>query len=249
MMKTFCISSILVLVVMVSCNNQRQKQQGNTGNTEKAVDSLAVFNDPKNKLNIEASDFFEIDSSGIFMFPLGLNENKRTGSGQFYSSTPGNTYWNIIFLNTHTGEQHLLSNKKMWIKNYSFNYAERPAQMMHQEDSLIFYAITTDDYNKDDQWNEADPVYLFVTDARGKNFKQISPAQHHVLNWKYAKGSNKIIMTVKKDSDANGSFDAKDEVLIYVWTPGSDTAAIEMLKPGFKKDIKQLYHQQWKVQD
>lgn len=248
-MKIFSLSGILVFLLMSSCNNQKQEQQGNTGNTENAVDTLAVFNDPKNKLNIEASDFFEIDSSGIFMFPLGMNENKREGSGQFYSSTPGNAYWNIIFLNTHTGEQHLLSNKKMWIKNYSFNYAERPAQMMHKENNLIFYTITTDDYNKDDKWNDADPVYLFVTDADGKNFKQISPAQHQVLNWKYAKGTNKIIMTVKKDSDANRSFDQKDEVLIYTWMPGADAAAVEMLKPGFKKAIKQLYHQQWDGQD
>ena len=35
-----------------------------------AVDTVAIVNDPTTNVNIQASSFTEIDSSGISMFPL-----------------------------------------------------------------------------------------------------------------------------------------------------------------------------------
>jgi hypothetical protein len=234
---------IVTLTCFMACTPN--KEQNNTA-PNAVVDSAAVVNDPKNNLNIQTNSFSEIDSSGILMFPLLMAEAERDGGSLLYKSMPANNYWNIIFLNSHTGSYHLLSEQKMLIKNYDFKYSSNDNADITQTKKYIFYNIVTYDYNADKFLSYEDPGYLFVSDKEGNNFRQISPANYDVQSWQFVKASSKIILTVKKDSDKNNKFDDKDEVTTFEADMEKGTAAVEVFSTEFKNKLKVLFDRDWK---
>jgi hypothetical protein len=235
------------IILLTSCGQDQQGQQNQTSADSTLVDSIAVLNDPKNNLNIQTNSFSEIDSSGILMFPLSMGESERGDGGSLsYKSMPSDSYWNIIFLNSKTNEYHLLSDKKMLIRNYDFNYKIHTNVDISQTARYIFYTITTYDFNQDKKLTYEDPKYLFVTDKEGKNFRQISPSNYDLQNWQFIKSVNKVILTVKKDSDKNNKFDEKDEVTTFEVEIDKGTEPKEVFPPEFKNKLKILYDRDWK---
>ena len=111
---------ISTVFAVISCNPKKQEPLTLQDVDNTLIDSMAVLNDPKNNLNIQTNRFSEIDSSGILMFPLSMGETERDGGSLSYKEMPNNSYWNIIFLNSRTNEYHLLTDKKMLIRNYDF---------------------------------------------------------------------------------------------------------------------------------
>jgi hypothetical protein len=235
--------AFLILVISVSCNQKKQEDQQAVS---PATDSIAVINDPKNNLNIQTNSFSEIDSSGIIMLPLSIAE-KSSGSGKiFYKRMPDNSYWNIIFYNSNTKQYHLLTEKKILIQDYNTNYSSGAGSYpISQQNKLIFYSVITDDYNKDKVLDDEDPEYLFVSDTEGNNFRQISPLNHDVTNWKVIDTSKTILMTVRKDTDKNNKFDDKDEVSVFE-TDITGSVPIEIFSQEFKNNMKILFDRDWK---
>jgi hypothetical protein len=233
----------VTLAGFMACTPDRE--QNNTA-PNAVADSAAVVNDPKNNLNIQTNSFSEIDSSGILMFPLLMGETERDGGSLLYKSMPGNSYWNIIFLNSNTNEYHLLSEQKMLIKNYDIKYSSNDNVDITQTKKYIFYNIVTNDYNADKFLSYEDPGYLFVSDKAGNNFRQISPANYDVQNWQFVKASSKIIITAKKDSDKNNKFDEKDEVTTFEADMEKGSAAVEVFSAEFKNRLKILFDRDWK---
>lgn len=213
-------------------------------NDAAAVDSLQTVNNPANNLNVQTYNMTEIDSSGMLMLPLSMGETDR-GGGSFYKSMPNNNYWNIVFYNSKTGDVHLLSEKKMLITGYQHKYNGSGNVEMGQSATHIFYTIITDDYNKDGKLNEGDPAYLFATNKMGDSLQQLSPLGCQLRNWQYLQSSNKLLMTVKKDSDNNHQFDDADEVSVFSFEMGKSEAPVEILSPSFKNKLKILYSKQW----
>lgn len=242
-MKHFIYLSVLLLVF--SCSQKKQEELLKTNPINTAVDSLAVVNDPKMNLNIQMNSFTEIDSSGVLLFPLSVSENEdRNGYSRSYKDMPNNEYWNIAFLNSKTNEYHLLSENKMLISSYEYNI--EGYEKSKQLDQKIFYSIRTTDYNKDKLINEKDPVYLFVSDKRGYNFKQISPVNYHFQKWSYIDSSNKMILTLKKDTYNNNLFDEKDETVIFDVDANFEKDATEVFSTEFKNKLKLLFDRDWK---
>jgi hypothetical protein len=237
----------LTFTLLISCsqnNNQQQEQQGNPTSD----DSIAIINDPQNNLNIQTNSFSEIDSSGVLVFPLSMGESERNGGSLSYKEMPSNSYWNIIFFNSNTSEYHLLSERKMLISSYNYKYSSNDNDYIDiaQTRKLIFYTVTSEDYNKDKMLTNEDPEYLFVTDKEGNNFRQISPANYDLNNWQFIKSSSKVIMTVKKDSDKNNKFDYKDEISTFEIDLEKGTEAKEIFTPEFKNKMKLLFDRDWK---
>ena len=238
---------LAIIFILISCGQEQQEQttQGNSNNA--VVDSVAIINDPKNNLNIQTNSFSEIDSSGILMFPLSMGETGRDDESlSYYKELKSNNYWNIVFLNSKTNEYHLLSDRKMLINGYNIKYNNSDYINVSQTKNLIFYSITTDDYNKDKKLTQEDPNYLFVTDKTGNNFRQISPSNYHLQNWEYIKSVDKVIMSVKKDSDKNNKFDDKDEITTFEIDVDKGTEAKEIFSQEFKNKLKILYDRDWK---
>ena len=240
------IISLLTAFILISCgqNKQESQTQKNVDNT--MVDTLSVLNDPKNNLNIQTNSFSEIDSSGILMFPLSMSEAVGDGGSLSYKEMPSNSYWNIIFLNSMTNEYHLLSDKKMLIRNYDFKYSSNDNMDISQTSRHIFYSITSDDFNKDKKLTDEDPKYLFVSDNEGNNFRQISPSNYNLQNWQFIKSVNKILLTVRKDSDKNNKFDDKDEVTTFEVDIDKGTQPKEVFSTDFKNKLKILYDRDWR---
>jgi len=231
---------------LISCGQNKQEVQTPQNPDNPVMDSVAVVNDPKNNLNIQTNSFSEIDSSGILMFPLSMGESERDGGSLSYKEMPSNSYWNIIFLNSKTNEYHLLSDRKMLIRNYDFKYSSNNNVDIAQTSRQIFYLITSDDLNKDKKLTDEDPKYLFVSDKEGNNFRQISPSNYDLQNWQFIKSVNKVLMTVKKDSDKNNKFDEKDEVTTFEIEMDKGTEPKEIFSSDFKNKLKILYDRDWK---
>ena len=235
---------IFTLILLNSCgqnNNEEEQAQGNP-----ITDSIAVLNDPKNNLNIKTNSFSEIDTSGILMFPLSMGETERDGGSFSYKGMPNNGYWNIIFYNSKTRQYHLLSDRKMVIGNYDYKYGSGINENISQTINHIFYTVRTDDFNKDKRLTDQDPEYLFVSDKFGNNFKQISPTGYNLTNWKFIKSTNKVILTVGKDSDKNNKFDNSDEITTFEIELDKETEAKEIFTDDFKNKLKILFDRDWK---
>ncbi len=234
---------IIVLVVMASCNSKSTTSKNNNAQEQSIADSLAVLNDPKSNLNIQTTTFSEIDSSGVLLFPLRMGESEREGGSLSYKEIEYNHYWNIVFWNSHNKEYHLLSNKKMLIKSYDLNSIDEFAK---NHVNYIYYSIITEDYNKDNNLNEKDPTYLYVSDKQGNHFTQISPSNCDLQSWNYIKSTNKLILTLMKDSNKNLKFEADDEVVTYAVDIDAGESPQEIFSVDFKNQLKVLFDKDWK---
>ena len=234
-------------LALFSCTSKNDSLPQGSDTPITVADSLTIVNDPKTNLNVQMNSFTEIDSSGILLFPLSVIENKeRSGlTISSYKEIPNNEYWNMAFLNTKTNEYHLLSENKMLISSYKYNIeGYEKAKVLDQK---IFYNIKTTDYNKDKLINEKDPTYLFVSDKKGYNFKQISPSNYNFIRWQYIDSSNKIILTLQKDTYKDNLFNEKDETVMYEVNASFEKDATEIFSIDFKNKLKVLFDRDWKI--
>ena len=101
-------------------------------------------------------------------------------------------------------------------------------------------------FRSDKKLTDEDPKYLFTSDKEGNNFRQISPSNYDLQNWQFIKSVNKVLMTVKKDSDKNNKFDEKDEVTTFEVEIDKGTEPKEIFSSDFKNKLKILYDREWK---
>ena len=231
---------------LLSCKEKETQQGSSNISDSTVVDTLAFLNDLKSNLNIQTNSINEIDSSGIIMFPLSMGETSRYGDRLSYKEVPSNSYWNVIFYNSNTTNFHLLSERKMLIRNFEYNYSGGGSVGIEETTKHIFYKTTVEDYNKDKKLTTDDPEYLFVSNKEGKNFRQISPNNYNLKSWQFIKSSNKVIMTLTKDIDNNAEFGDKDEVVSFEINIDQDTTAREIFPTQFKNKLKMLYDRDWK---
>lgn len=243
------ISSIFFATALLASCEENLEQQPSPFTNNTTVDMVAILNDPKNNLNVQANSFSEIDSSGILMFPLLMGETERGSGSLYYKEIPYSSYWNIIFFNSNTAQYHLLGEQKMLISNFDISYGKGNNANVALTKKNIFYAVISDDYNQDKKLTSDDPEYLFVSDREGYHFRQISPAGYHVNSWQFIKASNKIIMTATKDSDKNRKFNDKDEVAAFQIDIDKETQPSEIFSTDFKNRLKIMFDREWKRVD
>ena len=236
-MKHF-ISSFLGTILLISCNKNAENNRSENGPSSNQ--------NPIENLNIQTKEFTEIDSTGVLMFPLDMGENKREDGSYSYKEMPNNGYWNVLFLNTNSNEYNLLTENKILILDYNYKYGSEEGMNIFKKTNHIFYSGRTLDYNKDKILNEVDPVYLFVSDKFGKNFRQLSPNNYSLHSWKYIKANNKIIITAYKDSNKNTAFDDKDEISTFEVILDQNEKPREIFPNKLKEKLKTLYDKDWK---
>lgn len=233
------------LTLLISCGQISDKEltQANP-----KLDSLVVVNDPKNNFNIQSNSFFEIDTSGVIMFPLSKDDSERKVIKYSYEDMSNKNYWNIIFYNSKTNEYHFLSERKMLIEKYDYYKGGSEGENYNISKTLknIFYTIRTDDFDGDKNITTKDPQYLFISDKFGMNLKQISPANYNLNTWKYIKSSDKVVMTVEKDSDNNKKFENTDEIKTFEIELGKGTEPKEVFSEDFKNSLKILFSRDWR---
>ena len=139
----------------------------------------------------------------------------------------------------------MLSEKKLLIRSFDLQYTNGNDVAITPTNRHIFYVITSDDLNNDQDLTDKDPKYLFVSDKQGDNLRQVSPADYDLQNWQLVKSANKVFGTARKDSDKNNLFNEKDELITFEVDMDKGTAAREVFSTAFKNNLKLLYEKDW----
>ena len=243
MLKQVILRSIII-IGLLSCKNESENQ--NVKNAFPKEQKKAELD----KLKIDFNQPVIIDSSVYVMYPLSLKNDEE--SEIIYSSSYGKevNYWNIIFYNTANGEYHLLNDSlKMVIHFYSSNNTDSDISSsevnfyhsfnnFNKVSKLLYYSITTQDFNNDGKLNSSDPNYLYVSDKTGNLFKQVSPNNLKVLSWETVKETNKILLVVMKDSNGDKIFNDSDESFPMVYDLTKNTISKEIFNNDFKNKLK-----------
>jgi hypothetical protein len=218
-----------------------------SGNPESTADSSNINQEsPIENLNVQTTNFSEIDSSGVLMFPLRMGESKRESESSSYKEIPQSEFWNIMFYNSITNNYYLLTKDKILIENFNDDYYNDAETISTNKTNYIFYTARSLDYNKDKLLNYQDPLYLYVSNKKGENFRQLSPNNFNLENWRYIKSTNKIVFSASKDSNKNNLFDDKDEVIAFEVNVDSKELAKEIFSNETKNELKKLYDRDWK---
>ena len=139
----------------------------------------------------------------------------------------------------------MLSEKKLLIRSFDLQYTKGNDVAITPTNRHIFYVITYDDLNNDQDLTDKDPKYLFVSDKQGDNLRQVSPADYDLQNWQLVKSANKVFGTARKDSDKNNLFNEKVELITFEVDMDKGTAAREVFSTAFKNNLKLLYEKDW----
>ena len=187
-----------------------------------------------------------VDSSHIIIYPLIF---ERTSSRSSFSSGSDSkiTFWNLVFYNSDNNTQHLLTyNKKVIINSIHFCGSSSSSS---NDDCIaqkgfnlyknnILYDVTSTDFNHNDNLDDDDPNYLYVSDKQGNNFRQISPDNYNITSWEVLTGTSKIILQGQKDSNGDRKFDNNDQVTPMLVDITSGKVATEIFSRKYMDSLK-----------
>ncbi len=234
----------LVILGLWACNEKPKVDLVNQ-KTKSNIETEAL---KYNTINLKYNNPTVLDSSEWIMYPLTLEELEETEKG-FSSSSYGRDfgYWNVAFYNTQTKQARLLSNRlKMLINTISphIDAASQAGQRKEINEPIIFYSITTKDFNHDGKLNHEDPAYLFISDYTGLALKQVSPDNFELIDWQMVDGKNKVLIEARKDSNKDKKFDGDDETVSFIYDIGTQKIE-QVFSDEFNLVTKKLLDKQW----
>lgn len=235
-MKKLWLASVFT-VLLFSCEKIEKSM------AESTVKSESVPR-PEN-LNIQTANFEEIDSTGVLMFPLSMGQNPDSRGAKSYKDLPEDQPWNILFLDTKTHAQHLLTDRKILINSHHYGRQGSEADVAAPTSKYIFYSAKTDDFNQDKLLTEDDPNYLFVSDKAGYHFRQISPKNQNIASWTVLP-QDRVVMTAYRDTNCNQKFDEQDESSAYEVILSQKETPTEIISAETRQTIRKLYDRDWK---
>lgn len=241
-------SAPIIILTLFICACGNNTDSGSPANN-KTDDPIQINDHTKSKLNIQTKEFTQPDSSDYILFPLTAGETSDGGvlDSRDYKESQTD-YWNIVFYNRKTKEYHLLDEKKKMLIHSYYNRGS-DYNVPQQYYKKIFYTITASDYNGDNKFSREDPVYLFVSDTDGKNFRQLTPDNYGLHSWQMIKNTNTLIMILTKESNNNKKFDAEDEKVAMTIDLNSDKPAEEVFNSDFKGKLYELFDKNWKEKE
>jgi hypothetical protein len=182
-----------LLVHLISCSENQETFERKENKEEEKVSNL----------KIQTHESFEIDSSGIVIFPLQIGETDDSRLKGSFESGKRDAYWNMIFYNTNTGKKHWLSDKKMLILNYETNY-----------DNSSYYSSEDSDTPKIDNYSSKNYILELPTGEKIKfEAKKYLRQYISILNSNLEK-SNKINLQklIKNKENKNYKIESNDNI-------------------------------------
>ncbi|MCB9241936.1 MAG: hypothetical protein H6608_12420 [Flavobacteriales bacterium] len=205
------------------------------------TDGLGIIKSPpvdSGQIDLKVQSPILIDDSEWVLFPL--NNSTKETEEKFYASSDYRGflgYWNIAFYNVKTKASHVLSDQKMMIK--SITPPNQPELRDTSRNTHIFYSITVTDHNQNGRLDHDDPTYLFVSDADGEHFRQVSPFDMNVTYWHEMTSAHKVLIQGFQDTDADGDYDEEDAQVSFIYD--LDQSHLEpIFDPEFTQTILQL---------
>jgi hypothetical protein len=192
-----------------------------------------------------------IGSSHIVIYPLILEKETYAIGYSGGSGRQKTSYWNLIFYNTETQNQNLLTtDKKILISSIHLGASSDDDDLLTSGINVyknnIIYTVETNDYNANKQLDENDPTYLFASNRDGTNFRQISPDSCNINSWEVVKGTTKVIMQGQKDHNGDKVFNEKDISTPFVVDLNSGKTADETFKQNFMDSLNLRFVKIWK---
>ena len=242
MLRLFFIISSISFLAACSDKNPDVNLQEKLKKDTTAKSQQIIFADPQ-----------MIDSSHIVIYPLILEKGSYGSSYVSSSGGQRTSYWNLIFYNTETQMQNLLTrDRKVLIYSINFGSSSSSSSVEPWANGInifkenIIYTAVAKDYNANKQLDEDDPTYLFISNRDGTNFRQISPDNFNIVSWEVVKGTTKIIMQARRDNNSDQVFDEHDTLVPLVADINSGKPAVETFKQTFIDSLKQHFVTIWK---
>jgi hypothetical protein len=248
-MKALSLLTVVALfsAVFAGCVNEENKK------IEIATGKTTDSGQPQG-LSLNFKNPVIIDSTGYVMYPLAINKaTSRADYSKLISGSAGRqVFWNIVFYDMIAKTYHLIDDKrKMVITSYSpydvSSYTNEGVMNINKKDDHIFYSVIVDDYNKDGNLDLEDPTYLFISDKKGNNFKQISPNNVNVSNWTVVKSSGKVLINIVSDNNTDKKFDEDDDSAPYIYDLKAGGIAQPILSKDFTDATIKLFEKHWQI--
>jgi len=243
----------LALLGAAACSSDSQPRATAAATATQRREAIA-------QLRIPIAEPVLLDSTADVLYPLPLHELVTEETSSYGSSSYGrtDTYWNILFYNTHSGASHLLdASRRMNIQSYRVphgygstvnsveeaRYAQKTAGS--QTAQLIFYDVLTADTNRDGELTSDDPTYIFTSDKTGKDFRQISPDSLHVSGWDIQHSTGRVLLQTVRDANHDHRFGDGDETIPYVYDPATGQPARRVFAPAVVQQLRAAFQSKW----
>ncbi len=234
---------ILLTILIFSCDRRQDRIQvvEDENLTQKQIDSVL------DEYSFEYSRMVFIDSLEKGIIPISTQKTrggKRLSRDSYYADSYPQ-YWNFIFYDLESGKTRLLTNKKSRISDFRTNLKNVGPILKRS----VLFEIADSDYNQDYKLTYSDPTFLFISDINGDNLRRISPKNEDLIEYQIVPDSDKIIFQTQRDTNSDKKFDKKDELVWYLIDLSKDSIPFEVLDENERKEIENLYFQQWLVKN
>lgn len=239
-------SCVLLILIFTACTQNMER-------LEKAAEDSAPVMDLKEKVRSTDLNFLEsviIPGTDCLMYPVSAKLEADDQPG-LKSRSLKREIWNLVFYNYKTRESHLLfANQPPIIESYPQNLHIPGTGMMGSSQvdispanaDYLFFEATVSDYNGNEQLDDQDPTYLFVSNMLGKELRQISPDLVDVRSWKFINNERTVIeISGKTDSNENQEFDGLDREFLYLIDLEDENFNHEVFTKPFQDSLKAHY--------
>lgn len=188
-----------------------------------------------------------LDSTSQVLIPISteLLERRKTFSKDGYYSDDYPRYWNVLFYDRKTGENQLLTERKIRISQIYAVSDEYEGGNKILNNKVLFEIADTD-YNDDGKLNSQDPEYLFCSELNGENLTRISPNYEDLQFFKVIPKSNQILIRTIRDTKRDSIFNNEDESIWYKAELDNQKWIVnEIIDSTGRKTIENLYFEQW----
>ncbi|WP_175635885.1 hypothetical protein [Pedobacter ghigonis] len=177
-----------------------------------------------------------VNKTDMLIYPLRLNGDDE----ESYKRQASTNHWNLVFHNTTSGQNELLTKEKIIINSFSIGQAEKASNHpLTLSDQFIYYNITDSDYDGDKKLTPKDPGKLYISNLEGKSFTRISPNNYELSSWTIDEKHDLILMNLTRDSNGDKEFNGEDEVEYFVYNLKTKTLK-EVFDQKFKDEVKNL---------
>lgn len=239
-MKPFTLLSVIFAFIFIGCiNNQTHVKYDDKDTLKNDISINAMVNDTTKAIISRLPVFF--DSTDYLIHPIEIvtvaNKKNRkfflsssdyssreSWSGDYENYRNGDYFYgnfiNLLFENTATGKQELLTSEGIKITMVQFL---RPLIKKLPDSKYLLYRIFNQDTNKDNELNNGDITALFISDINGHNFNQLTKDFEAYQDGNLIVKNSRYYFRTIEDTNKDGYFNNNDTYHYYY---------IDFLKPN-----------------
>jgi hypothetical protein len=193
--------------------------------------------------NLEYGSIIVQARSEYLIVPVGVSAPSYRSSDKFSTNSALSSdgtllVTNLIFYSNNNSSSHLLLDKKAIISQFDYlsdrqvdtgQYTEKFNEPVEEEESdrylpeYLIYKIVESDTNGDEKRDLDDAELGYLSTLSGKNLQLITPKDTKLIQWEYEPTNQRIILSVREDSNQDKQFDSSDAIAGYVYNLKSKT--------------------------